>query len=83
MKAIEAFELAAEMNKTLLATDPRLRRAVKIIHDEGTVLFFDYAFAENHEDWVFIFTEHHGHHVYHESDVLVYQYERIYDDEEV
>jgi len=80
MKAMDAYKLAAEINGKLLATDPRFSRAVKIIHEEGTVLFFDYAFVERHEDWVFIFAEHHGHHVYHESDVQYYQYERIYDE---
>jgi len=48
----------------LRADDSRLRGAVHLIHDEGTVIFLMYAFIVQVGDWLVVFSEHHGHMVY-------------------
>ena len=61
--------IAASYDVGVRADDKRLRGSVQIIHEEGTVLFYNYAFVMKFYDWFVVFTEHHGHHVYHESDL--------------
>jgi hypothetical protein len=74
----EAKELASIIDKSLLSIDERFKGAVKIIcEDEGSVMFFDYAFAEKYEDWWFIFTEHHNFFVYPVEDIRISRYKRI------
>lgn len=48
----------------LRADDTRLRGAVHLVHDEGTVVFLMYAFIVQVGDWLVVFSEHHGHMVY-------------------
>lgn len=66
-------EKAEEYDKKLLATDSRFRRAVTIHHEDGSLLYFNRAFLLRIEDWVACFTEHHGVHVYHSSDLTSYE----------
>ncbi len=83
----EQYVLAEMMNSNLRGDDPRLRGAVLIHHGDGSVLFFENAFAEWHErnkandkpghlhdDWWYIFSEHHGVHVYADDEVKIRQY---------
>lgn len=67
-------------DRTLLATDARFRRHVSVIHEDGSVLYFDSAFLMRvGEPWLAIFTEHHGCHVYHVEDLVSYsQLEPVY-----
>src|SRR6185295_17166129 len=44
----------------------------QIVHEEGTILHYKPAFTKEWKDWVFVFTEHHGIHVYHKSDLNSY-----------
>lgn len=55
---------AAKYDAQLRADDPRLRGAVHLIHDEGTVVFLMYAFIVQVGDWLVTFSEHHGHAIY-------------------
>ncbi len=80
MTFVQADEKAKSINEALKSTDPRLRRAVQIIHEEGTIAFFMYAFALKMDDYIAIFTEHHGYMVYHDDDVLVRQFAPIYEE---
>ena len=75
-----AHKMAEAYDKDLLATDSRFSRAVKLVHEEGTLLFFESAFLLKWKDpevkpgawgacetagqWLLVFTEHHGFHVY-------------------
>lgn len=81
----EAYVRAEALDAKLRADDARLEGAVQVRHADGTVLFFDHAFAEAHprdkadlkdreEAWWFIFTEHHGVHVYAQDEVVVRMY---------
>jgi hypothetical protein len=83
MTISEAESRASEIDQSLLATDPRFERAVKVIHVEGTNLLFMHAFAVRWHDWYLIFTEHHRFFVYHEDDVEIIQFERRMKIEEV
>jgi len=74
MKVIDAHKLAKEINDKLRADDCRFNCAVKLLHGDGTVMFLEYAFVEKHDDWVFIFSEHNGYHIYHSSDLTWVQY---------
>ena len=74
----EAYKKAEEIDKTIRADDPRLSGAVKIIHEEGSLLFLDGAFSEECGDWYFIFSEHHGFFVYNKDDVNIFNYKRIW-----
>jgi hypothetical protein len=78
MKSIEKYRTLDDVDayvrafdRTIIATDPRLRNAVTIIHEEGTILHFEWAFAIKLKDWYVVFTEHHRYYIYHEDDVDV------------
>lgn len=73
-------EKAEEYDKQLLATDPRFRRNVILEHEDGSYMHYDSAFLMRVEsEWIACFTEHHGVHIYHASDLFAYsEYERRY-----
>ena len=74
----EAKELANKLDKNLRSDDPRLRRLVLVIHEEGTILTYRYAFVEIISDYYFICTEHHGILIYHIDDIYhISQWENI------
>ena len=56
---------AEELDQKLLATDPRLSGSVLVMHQDGSLMLFDRAFALLYKkDWAIILTEHHGSHYY-------------------
>lgn len=64
---------AEEYDKKLRADDPRFRREVTIIHVDGTVTHYDSAFLMRIESvWIACFTEHHGLHIEHTDELLLY-----------
>lgn len=74
----EALEHIHKMDAELKADDKRFRRSVYIIHEEGTMMFYKYAFFEKHGRWYYIFTEHHKTFVYDEEDIhAIEEYERV------
>jgi hypothetical protein len=84
-----AHKVAEGYDKALLATDPRFSHVVRVVHEEGTSLFYVNAFLMKWKDpevvegawgacetpgqWLFIFTEHHGFHVYPLDDLHSYR----------
>jgi hypothetical protein len=73
-----ARKFADDLDRALLATDPRLNGSVLVVHQDGTSLHFERAFAgiyihelpsEKRETFAVILTEHHGAHVYHMEDL--------------
>lgn len=88
-----AQKVAEDYGKKLLATDLRFGHVVRIIHEEGTTLFFAHAFlmkwkdpevtagswgaSEHPGEWLLVFTEHHGEHVYPLDDLYSY-HEYVY-----
>src|SRR5208337_304135 len=77
-----AKNIADDLDRALLVTDPQLNGSVLITHRDGSILFFDRAFVqrlvvtdhrpgEHPRDTAFavILTEHHGAHVYHYEDL--------------
>lgn len=77
------FDVAAEIAKTHTAYDFKPGSAVRVYHDDGTDYWFENAFAVIYYDkdhgneggcsqpghWLMVFTEHHGHHVFHLDDL--------------
>lgn len=61
--------LAGTYNDSLLATDYRFRRAVQIIHIDGTVLFKRDSFLIRKEQWVIVFSEHDAFKIYDQDDL--------------
>ena len=66
----EALQVAKEVKLTAYDFNPY--GMVEIIHEEGTILHYKSAFTREWKDWVFVFTEHHGTHVYHVTDLKDY-----------
>ena len=81
------YEIAKIYDKKLLATNPRLRRSVKIVHEDGSVFFIRNAFlmkykdktmerrehdADNFNEWLIFFSEHNGFDVFHMDDIKYY-----------
>jgi len=66
-------ERVKEYDAKLRATDPRLRRSVQVIHEEGTTMHFEWAFAVKVDNYYVIFTEHHETFVYFDDEVEVIQ----------
>lgn len=80
-----AYDVAKKYDENLKAIDPRFNSCVRIIHDEGTTYWFERAFlmtwkdskitydpnnADEHQgEWLFVFTEHQGLHVFTTDDL--------------
>jgi hypothetical protein len=78
-EAQRAHDTAQAYDKNLRADDPRFRSYVKIRHEDGSLFFLQYAFLMIWQDeWLLVFTEHHGVFVFHLSEVNEYaQYLRV------
>lgn len=68
----DALKLAGEYDNDLLATDPRFRRSVLIVHEDGSIFRIDSAFLMQRDEWVFMFSEHHSFMVFDQDDLLYY-----------
>lgn len=53
-----------------LATDPRFNNSVDIVHEDGSHLHFNFAFALSADPWFVVFTEHNGRHLFNKGDVV-------------
>ena len=80
IRAIHAA--AAAYSDKLRADDVRLRRSVLLIHEEGTTMLFRKAFRmTTGRDYVVVFTEHHGFHIYHNDEVhSLFQFQDVVND---
>ena len=67
----KARQIAESYNHNLRADDPRFLREVTLIFDDRTFLHYGSAFLLRiRGEWIGVFTEHHGVHVYNESDLF-------------
>lgn len=64
--------LVADMDLSLRADDPRFHRSVLIVHQDGSSMFFRHAFMVRHRNWLLVFTEHQGSHVFAINDLERY-----------
>lgn len=65
-----AVEKAKSIDVELRADDKRLNKGcVFLIHDDGSTFCWNSAFVKRWNDYVMVFTEHHGFHVYDNDDV--------------
>jgi hypothetical protein len=75
----EAKEYADKYDASLLATDPRFRRSVLLIHEDGSIFHINSAFLMQKDEWLFVFSEHHSYRVFGKDDLLSYsEMNRIY-----
>jgi hypothetical protein len=65
--------LVADMDRSLRSDDPRLHRSsVLIVHEDGSSMFFRFAFMVRHGNWLLVFTEHQGSHSFAINDLESY-----------
>lgn len=69
-----AYRVATKIDSKLTAYDFSSYKWVRIKHREGTDLLYRHAFLKKWKEYYLVFTEHHGYHVFHEDDVVCYQY---------
>ncbi len=63
---------AKEFDAKLRADHPGFGGNVFIRHDDGTTYYFRYAFVQEMEgEWLAVYTEHHGFHVFHKDEVAI------------
>lgn len=78
MKRSDARKLLEKLDKTWTAYDyPNGGIVVVKGTDEHSFMVFDSAFAQKHEDYYFVFPEHHEPQIFHEDEYHVVQYKRV------
>jgi len=65
----EANDWANEVAEGLTAYDFDFTDWVALNHSDGSKFVFRYAFRREFHDFVGVFTEHHGHYVFHKEDL--------------
>lgn len=75
----QANEIANDYNDYLLATDERFSNVVRINHHDGSSFTYTHSFLIYITDeWLAVFTEHHGYKVYNTGDLTFFaQYKRV------
>ena len=69
-----ARSVARGIDSRLKATDERFERVVRVLGEDGSVFLYDSAFAVRLDaDWIGVFAEHYGFHVFHKDDHTVHQ----------
>lgn len=65
---------AEAYSATLLCTEPRFHHSVFLHHMDGTMIRYRHAFMKRvNSNYVAVFTEHHGCHVYDDEDLAVFE----------
>ena len=70
--AQQAKEWGDAYDLTLRSDDPRLRRAVQIVMEDGSTLFYRDAFLIKRGDYIHWFTEHYGCGFQHSDEIYGY-----------
>lgn len=65
----EIEKLVKEYDDKLLATDPRFMRTVFLSHTDGSTFKWVRAFVVKKDDWIIVFSEHHGYHIFEQDDI--------------
>jgi len=66
----EAKDFAAKNNDKLIVKD-FIEHSVYMKHSDGSTFKFTNAFGMIKNEWFFIFTEHHGYHIYGIEDLII------------
>lgn len=72
MNRKSAEDAAREYDKNLKCTDFYYDECVLVKHDDFTQCMFFSAFPLDYGPYILVFTEHHGYHVYHKDETLVW-----------
>lgn len=71
------YDLAKRTDFHLRSTMKYFNRSVKIVHQDGTFIFYANAFLmkrmQGNQLWIIAFTEHQGFHVFHAADLQSYR----------
>jgi hypothetical protein len=70
-------EIAQEIDKNLLASDPRFSYVVYLSHEDGSFFHYENAFIMNCEEYLIIFTEHHNFHIFVRDEVSHFQQYKV------
>lgn len=73
------LETLKDISKTILATDKRFCRDVRIICEDGSSFFYHCAFLVSlPHDWIGVITEHYGDILFHKDDLYCHaEYLRV------
>lgn len=71
----EVLKWAGEYDDELCVDDPRFKRSVMLIHQDGSIILTGSAFLVREEEWVIVFSESHSYTVYHCEDLISYNQE--------
>lgn len=74
---LEARQVAGAYRKNINGRDARFKNSVQISHRDRTQILFHSAFALKWGIWYFIFTEHHGTHVYPQDEIQITMYRTL------
>lgn len=69
VKYQEIDTTAKAYDHKLLATDTRFNRTVTLSHVDGSFFKWRRAFVMERTNWIIVFTEHHGYHIYDKDDL--------------
>lgn len=69
----QALEKAEEIDKTLQATSPDFLYTTSLVLDDGSVRITDSSFFLEYNDYLLLFSEHHGFDAFHKDDVVSYR----------
>lgn len=73
MDFLETLEIAGQYDDTLPSTDPRFRRSVLLIHDDGSIFIIKSSFLMKKDEWLVVFSEHHPFSIYHVDSLISYR----------
>lgn len=67
---LEAFQKGRKYMVSLGAADPRFKRTVKVIHQDGSIFVLTHAFiAFDEENYFIVIPEHHDVHIFYKHDL--------------
>jgi hypothetical protein len=67
----KAYEIAKKIDSKLTAK--KFKRWVRVSLADGADFLFPSAFTKHEKDWLFVFTEHYGFHIYEQDMITGFQ----------
>lgn len=74
MNYADIKEKAKAYDGMLLAADPRFSNDVWVNHEDGSFFLWKKAFIMQKDNWILVFTEHFGYHIFDKSDLSSFKY---------
>jgi hypothetical protein len=70
----DIYKLAADYNHNLLATDVIFTRSAEVTHADDSYFRWRHSSIMTKENWVIVFTEHFGFHLFERSDLQTFRH---------